>query len=269
MRVANARMYSVSPAAADAWRTLLRWVIEQAEVDFEVIEYPAPQPLPALWARDDLGCVFMCGYPLSQRHPPPVVLAAPVPSPAAYGGRPVYWSNLVVRKDGPIRTLDDAFGRRVAFTTPDSQSGYQAVRSLFAPCARQRGVPLFASTVGPLITPRRVVEAVLSDEADIGPVDSYAFDLLLRHEPAWLAPLEVIATTVRTPIPPLAGSPDLPEVDAARLTTALLSVANAAQLAAVRELLQITGFSPLSAGAYDVLRKTADAADMLGYPRLE
>lgn len=269
MRVANARMYSVDAAAAHAWRTLLRWVVKKAEVDVEVIDYPAPQPLPALWSRADLACAFMCGYPLSQRHPQPVVLAAPVPSPAAYGGQPVYWSNLVARKDGSIRTLDDAFGCRMAFTTPDSQSGYQAVRSLFAPYASQRRAPLFASTVGPLITPRRVVDAILSKEADIGPVDSYAYDLMRKHDPDLLAPLEIIATTMRTPIPPLVGSPDLPEADAASLTSALVSVTDAAELAAVREALQLQGFSAVCVAAYDVLRKAAEAADLLGYPRLE
>jgi len=269
MRVANARMYSVNPAVTEAWRSVLRWVIERAQVELEVIDYPAPQPLPALWQRDDLGCAFMCGFPLSHASPVPVVLAAPVPSPAAYRGEAVYWTNLIARNDGKVRTIDDAFGRRIAFTTPDSQSGYQAMRAFFAPHARQRGSPLFATTVGPLVTPRRVVESVLAGEADLGPVDSYAFDLMRHHEPDLIAPLNVIAATMRTPIPPLVGAASLAPHDATRLRDALALVESAPDLAETRQALLLHGFAPVKAATYGGLRSTAAAADAAGYPVLE
>jgi ABC-type phosphate/phosphonate transport system substrate-binding protein len=268
MRVANARMYSVNAATTEAWRSLLSWVVAQAGVDGEVIDYPPPQPLPALWARDDLGCAFMCGYPLSQAMRAHTVLAAPIPSPPTYGGQAVYWTNLVARRDGPVQALSDAFGRRMAYTTPESQSGYQAPRVLFAAHAREHGSPLFAAMVGPLITPRRVVEAVLAGDADIGPVDSYAFDLMRRHEPAWLEPLAVIAATVPMPIPPLVGAPAVAKTDASRLRRALLSVADAPELGATREALLLRGFAAVSHSTYAVLQDAARSADALGYPRL-
>jgi ABC-type phosphate/phosphonate transport system substrate-binding protein len=263
--IANARMYSVNAATAEAWDTLLRWVISRADVAYEVIDYPPPQPLPALWARADLGCAFMCGYPLSKADPAPTVLAAPIPSPPAYRSEAVYWTNLVARKDGPVRTLDDALGKRMAFTTPESQSGYQAPRELLA---QQGRAQLFAATVGPLVTPRRVVEAVLAGDADIGPVDSYAFDLMRHHEPQWLAPLAVVAATARTPIPPLVGAPSLPAEDAQRLTEALLAMAEARELGHVRDALLLRGFAPAAVSHYDVLREAAQAADALGYVTL-
>lgn len=258
-------MYSVNAATAEAWDALLRWVISCADVAYAVVAYPPPQPLPALWSRADLGCAFMCGYPLSRTSPAPTVLAAPIPSPPAYRGEAVYWTNLVARKDGPLRSLADALGKRMAYTTPDSQSGYQAPRELFAQEGR---TPLFSATVGPLVTPRRVVEAVLAGDADVGPVDSYALDLMRRHEADWLAPLAVVATTARTPIPPLVGAPNLPREDFRRLTAALLAVAEARELADVREALLLRGFAPASAGDYDVLREAARAADARGYPAL-
>ena len=268
MRIANARMYSVNEAAAEAWRSLLSWVVARAEVEVAVIDYPAPQPLPALWAREDLGCAFMCGYPISQSAAPPAVLAAPIPSPAKYGRRPEYWSYLVARRDGPVQTLADAFGKRLAYTTPDSQSGYQAPRALFAPYVRERGATLFAAVVGPLITPRRVVDAVLAGDADLGPVDSYAFDLMRLHEPSRVEPLAVIAATAPTPIPPLVGAPALPVAEATRLTRALLSVGEARELASVRDALLLRGFASASVADYAVLRETALAADANGYARL-
>jgi ABC-type phosphate/phosphonate transport system substrate-binding protein len=255
MKVMNARMYSVSAAASAAWRVLLQWVAGRAGIDAEVIDYPAPQPLPALWARDDVAGAFMCGYPFSRAVPQPIALAAPVPSPPAYDGRAQYWTCVVARDDSGIRTLRDTLGRRMAYTTPDSQSGYQALRALVA--AQKRA---FAAMIGPLVTPRRVVEAVLSGEADAGPVDSYALDLLRSHEPQLVAPLRVVATTPPTPIPLLVASPTLGAREADRLRQALLAVEHAASLADARAALLLRRFAAVDAQAYAVLREPAGRA---------
>jgi ABC-type phosphate/phosphonate transport system substrate-binding protein len=264
---ANARMYAINPAVADAWRALLEWVAARADVDFEVIDYPAPSPLPALWGRPDAACMFMCGYPLSHAQPQPRVLAAPVPSPDRYGGKPVYWTDIIVPIDSPITRLEDTFGRTFAYTTEDSQSGYQAPRRLFAPHAH--GAPLFAATIGPLVTPRRIVEAILAGDADAGPLDSYVHDLLRLHEPDVARRLRVVATTAPTPIPPLVAAPGIAPADAERIAAVLIAVGETAALEAVRSALQLKGFVRAAADDYRVLRTEAQAADSLGYKRLE
>ncbi|MFO1306746.1 MAG: PhnD/SsuA/transferrin family substrate-binding protein [Burkholderiales bacterium] len=253
--VVNARMYAVSPAAADAWRSVLHWVVKRAQVAADVLDYPPPKPLPSLWARDDLGGVFMCGHPFSRATPQPRLLAAPVPSPAAYGNRPVYWTCLVAREDSGIRNLADTFARRMAYTTPDSQSGYLALRALVADAAHP-----FSKMVGPLVTPRRVIEAVIAGEADAGPVDSYALGLLALHEPALVAPLRVVAASPPTPIPPLVASPGMPAGEAACMRDALLEVAHAPALVTAREALLLRRFATVDAADYDVLREPKGAA---------
>ncbi len=268
MLIANARMYSVNAQAATAWRSLLEWVIERAGVHAEAIDYPPPQPLSSLWARPELGCAFMCGYPYALAAPQPALLAAPVPSPGAYGGKPVYWSDIVVRTDAPWVELNDVFGQRLAYTIEDSQSGYQAARELLAPYARERGARLFTATVGPLITPRRVAEAVIAGEADVGPLDSYAHDLIRAHEPELAARLRTIATTAPTPIPPLVAAPGIATADAGRLRAALLDIAGADELRSIRSALLLDGFELVVPEDYGVLLERARAADRHGYPRL-
>jgi len=263
---ANARMYAINPTVAAAWRALLEWVATRAEVDFEVIDYPAPAPLSALWARPDAACVFMCGYPLSQAQPQPRVLAAPVPSPHRYGGKPVYWTDIIVPIDSPITRLEETFGHRFAFTTEDSQSGYQAPRLLFARHAHCAA--LFAATVGPLVTPRRVVEAILAGDADAGPLDSYMHDLLRLHEPEVASRLRVVATTPATPIPPLVAAPGIATADTERIADALIAVGASVALEAVCTTLQLKGFARVSADDYRVLRVDGQQADRLGYKRL-
>lgn len=266
--IASARMYSVDAATAAAWRALLEWVAARAGVACEVIDYPPPQPLSSLWARPDLCCAFMCGYPFARALPQPTILAAPVPSPSRYGGRPVYGTDIVVRADSSFARLDDAFGRRFAYTTEDSQSGWHAPRLLFAPHARMRGLPLFAAIVGPLVTPRDVALAIAGGDADAGPLDTYAHDLMRLHEPALAAQLRVVATTPLTPIPPLVGAPSMAASDARRMTDALLAVAEAPELERLRAALLLRAFAAVTAASYDRLVAHASEADAQGYPRI-
>src|SRR5438552_510463 len=65
--VASARMYSWCPTLTAAWRRLLEWVAAHSGGAVKVLELADPYPLEDLWARDDLGCVFMCGYPWAMR----------------------------------------------------------------------------------------------------------------------------------------------------------------------------------------------------------
>jgi len=266
--IASARMYAVCPAAAVAWRTLLDWVFANAGVTGEVFDYPAPQPLSALWARPDLACTFMCGYPFATTATRPTLLAAPVPSPAPYGERPVYWTEIVVAATASFERVEDVFGGRFAWTAEDSQSGWQAPRLLLAPHAQRRGSPLFSTTVGPLITPREVALAVAEGRADAGPLDSYAFALLRLHEPALGARLRVIAQTPATPIPPLVGAARLDAGAARRLRSALLESGAAPALAATRASLLLDSFAVVDADDYARLAADARAADALGYPRI-
>ena len=87
MPIASARMYSWSPSLTAAWHRLLAWVSTRAEVPLAVLDLADPLPLDEIWRREDLGCVFMCGYPWALRRDRPHLLAAPVPSPPRYGGQ--------------------------------------------------------------------------------------------------------------------------------------------------------------------------------------
>ncbi|MES1163862.1 MAG: phosphate ABC transporter substrate-binding protein, partial [Rhizobacter sp.] len=69
--LANARMYSVTPASTGAWRSVIGWVTTAAGVPVEFVEHAPPKLLSDLWARDDLGVVQMCGLPASLRQPSP------------------------------------------------------------------------------------------------------------------------------------------------------------------------------------------------------
>ena len=270
--IANARMYAINDVVAAAWRRLFEWIAREADVPLDVIAHAPPLSLSDLWRRDDLGCALMCGFPWATWSEPterPIALAVPVPSSPAFQGRPIYWSDIVVRADSRFTTADDLSGARFAFTVEDSQSGYQAPRRFFAERAHARGGALFAAVVGPLVTPRRIVEAIVANEADAGPLDAWWHALLRRHEPALAAQVRTVATTPPTPMPLIVCAAAIDTAMRQRLCGALERIATEADLASVRDTLLLSGFVSPETNDYRSLVENAHAADRVGYHRLQ
>lgn len=263
--VANARMYAVTADATAAWAEIFAWVAQDSGVDLTPIEHPVTLPMTALWTRADLGTGFMCGRPWLRADPRPVPLVAPVPSPARYGGGACYMTDLVVRDDSPFETLEASFGHRIGYTLEESQSGFNAPRHHLLSYRSAERRRLYAESVGPLHTPRAVVRAVLSGAIEIGPLDSYAFDLM-RLDPADPAQgLRSVATTLPAPIPFLVASPTCPEPIVSRLRSALLAAGRDPALANARRRLLLADFKPVDASAYDLLTRWDQDALAQGY----
>lgn len=260
MPIANARMYSVSPGVKHGWQRLLRWVLADARLPWAVIDHDAPEPLNTLWARGDLGLAMMCGLPCARRTPPAQVIAAPIPSPARYGGLARYCTDLVVRADAPFRCLEDTFGGVAAYTVADSMSGavaFNAHLQAFRSPARPR---LYARTVGNLVNARGVIDALARGAADVGPLDSYYHDLLRQDAPAYAAQVRTIASTRWTPIPPLVSTASLPPALVDRLRASLQRAVRHPELASERALLLLAGFAFPDASEYDLLAQIAHQA---------
>jgi ABC-type phosphate/phosphonate transport system substrate-binding protein len=257
--IANARMYSVNAAAKAAWCELLAWVMHRASVSWEIIDYDAPAPLSALWAREDLGCALMCGLPFALRAPAPLLIAAPVPSTPRYGGRALYMTDLAVRADSPYRSIEDTFGGNVGYTVADSQSGYFALRYFLRPFQQQRGGALYRSVVGGLLNARGVIDALAAGKIDVGPLDSYSYDLLAHLEPGFANQVRIVASTEPTAIPSFVATGHLDADLLARLRQAFADVESAPDLADARARLLLSGFAFPSPDDYAPLRARHDA----------
>ena len=253
--LANARMYSVTPASAEAWRKVIGWATRKAGVPMEFVEHAPPKLLSELWARGDLGCVQMCGLPASLRSPAPTILATPQPSPPRYGGRAVYMSDIAVRADAPFRTLEDTFGGVAGYTLKDSQSGYFAFRTLLMtkyPGAKYRRI------VGGLLNPRGVIKALAAGEIDVGPLDGYVFDLMRAGDPAFTAQVRVVASTDSTPMPPLVATAPLGPEQVQALRTCFLQVHEERSLDDARKALLVERFVVPELAEYDVTKRRAE-----------
>jgi ABC-type phosphate/phosphonate transport system substrate-binding protein len=249
---ASARMYAVSTAAAESWRALFLQLARRARMPLTVIEHPAPAPIAELWARSDKAAVFMCGLPYSRATPQPHLIAAPVPEAPEFHGQPLYWSEFVVAVQSAHRSLHDTFGGRIAFTSPESQSGFAApLRHLRE---ASDGTPLYREVIAPQITPQGAVAAVAEGRADIAAVDAYSLQLLRRFVPELAAQVRVVARTEPRPIPPLVGSQP-----SEALTGAFLAAHQDPALHSLLADLRLSRFVQPEAGSYRQLEQELEA----------
>src|SRR5262245_59103878 len=258
MLAANARMYSVTPTAAEAWRAVIGWAAREAEVPIEFVEHGPPKLLSDLWARDDLGVVQMCGLPASLRKPAPTVLAAPQPSLPRYQGKAIYMSDIAVRADAPFRTLEDSFGGVAGYTLKDSQSGYFAWRTLLLtkyPDAKYRQI------VGGLLNPRGVIQDLISNKIDVGPLDGYVFDLLRAGDPQLASQVRVVAVTDPTPMPPLVATAPLKPREVEKLRQAFVRAHEERSLASSLKAILVERFVVPDLSVYDETKRRAERVE--------
>ncbi|WP_064685584.1 phosphate/phosphite/phosphonate ABC transporter substrate-binding protein [Rhizobium bangladeshense] len=259
--IACSRMYNLSPRIRGLWDTLFALVSVHSGIELDIIAYAAPAPLSELWARPDMGAVFMCGYPFSRmpERARPTVLAAPVSSEAWSWDQPLYASHILVASTGPVNAVADLAAARWGWTVRDSQSGYHAVRSYLA--GRFPGKMKQSATVGPLLNPSGIVAALKDGRIDAGAIDAYAFQLLWMHERDEIDGLRILATTDPLPAPLLVAAQILPVDITTALQQSLVTLHETPEGTAVLERLGLRRFSAVAPSAYDVLPQRADDAD--------
>lgn len=251
--IACSRMYNVAPGSAAAWGELFRWLADASGVPMKIIEHRFPESLEALWSRPDLGAAFMCGRPFALARPQPVPIAAPIPVGPAYQGRPVYRTHFIVRDEAPYRTVSETFGTRIGWTVESSQSGYHAVVQHLLKTYGKDWQTLYPQRIGPLYHPNGVIEAILGNRIDVGPLDSYAFDLLRLHAPERIHPLRILESTGSTPMPLLIASPGIEAAGLIALRSAFLGCTTDPEVAPVLERLSLLGFAEIRAENYRML----------------
>jgi len=158
----------------------------------------------------DLGVI--CGLPyvwLAARCPAPVEpLAAPVLAGARYGGRPVYYSDVIVRQDSPISCLEELGGCSWAYNEPASQSGHTV--TLYS-LVRLGARPGFFARVVEAGFHQRAIRLVHSGAVDAAAIDSQVLAIELRDHPRLTDGLRVVGSFGPSTIPPVVAASRLPD----------------------------------------------------------
>ncbi|MEX1024608.1 MAG: PhnD/SsuA/transferrin family substrate-binding protein [Planctomycetota bacterium] len=193
----------------------------------------------------ELDLAFLCSPSylyLAALDPPSVALAEAgfVFDDVRNGGRPEYFSHVVVRSDDPAQSFDDLAGARWGSNDPCSLSGHFA--ALQALQQRSSGTHFFRAQVF-TGSHERSVAALLAGEIDAAAIDS---NVLSRyHSEAPDLPLRVIDSFGPFPIQPIVLSTAFAARYGAAVSAALLAIEHRALTC-----LGVARFVPVDASLY-------------------
>ncbi|TNE35554.1 MAG: ABC transporter substrate-binding protein [Alphaproteobacteria bacterium] len=264
--IACSRMYNVTPEAHAAWTALFKSISKASGVPLEIIDHPAPAPLEELWARPDMGCVFMCGWPYSRSEIKPTLVAAPCPAGSRYGGLPVYFTDLITHRESGFTKLEETFGGRVTWTVEGSHSGFNALRHHLLQFRTQDRPKLYAESIGPVVTPRRSLASVIEGASDIAPMDSFALDLMRRHAPELVQNIRILASTAPAPIPPIVANSGIDPEILAHLQDVFVGAKGNPDLAPLLDILMLEGFAKVTEADYALPLQWEREAIAADYP---
>jgi phosphonate transport system substrate-binding protein len=111
------------------------------------VEFLAGVPWEERHLRLDAGEIdvaFICGLPYTRKYDradrPIELLCAPVMAASRYAGQPIYFTDVVVRREHPARSFLDLRGRSWAYSDEGSHSGYNVIRTICWRLGRPTGI---------------------------------------------------------------------------------------------------------------------------------
>lgn len=209
------------------------------------------------FARDEADVGFLCApcyLALAATERPSVALvgAAPLYDDPRCAGRPVYFSELLVRAGAPFASAESIAalrGARWVYNDELSLSGFHSVRRRLAEVGAGSVRSFFAESraVGSHLA---ALEALLAGEADVAAIDSCTMALQRRERGAELGALRLVESLGPHPVQPVVARRGLDVGVRKALAEALLLAHDDDTLASTLAHVGITRFVAVSEADY-------------------
>jgi phosphonate transport system substrate-binding protein len=215
----------------------------------------------------DLGVI--CGLPyvwLAARRPAPVQpLAAPVLSGDRYGGRPVYYSDVIVRHDSTITRLEELRACSWAYNEPASHSGHTVTPYSLVRMGAQPG---FFTRVVEAGYHQRAIRLVASGAVDAAAIDSQVLAVELRDHPQLADRLRVIGSFGPSTIQPVVAASRLPDQLKDRVRELLVELGDDPSAGPTLARGFVERFTAVDDAAYDDIRAMLATIQTAGWTSL-
>lgn len=244
----------MSPNVREAHRAIVALLAERAGLPLRFVEGVDWERQLAMLDAGEAQAAFICGLPYVRRSAALEALAAPVQLGERYGGRPVYFSDVLVRADSAFRSFEDLRGARFAFNEQGSLSGYEVACAHLAGLAARSGYFGAAVASGSHLASLGLLRAGAIDAAA---VDTTVLDLALRADPTLAADVRGVATLGPNPAPPFVASRALPAELRALMGSVLAALHDDERGREALALGMLARLAPVADSDYDSIRNLA------------
>lgn len=215
------------------------------------------------FADGDGDLALICGLPyvwLRDRRPRVEALAAPVPDGLRYGGRPWYYSDVLVRRGDGRGRLEELGGAAWGYNEPGSLSGCGVVAFEL----ERRGLTWeHFGTVVELGDHVTAIEALVDGLIDGVAVDSHLLEVLGRRRPDLAGGVRTIEVLGPSTIQPIVASAHLRDEVRRHVQGVLLGYGRDPVSEEVCRDVGIERFVAVGDGDYDDVRRMARTAQPL------
>ena len=246
-----------APNAEFVAREVARYFEERAGIATEFVGGIPWRERERLLDAGEIHAGWICGLPYVRKRAAFELLGAPVMAGKRYSGKPVYFSDIVVRRDNAARSFSDLRGQRWGYNEPGSHSGYNIVRYKLARLGEYREYFRAVRETGAHEMTLRMIEA---GEIDASAIDSTVLETEFRLRPALKQLLRIIETWGPSPAPPWVISRKVPPVVRRELQQALTTMHAKPAGRALLKRSRMARFAGVSGRDYDPIRRMAAAA---------
>jgi len=213
---------------------------------------------------DEADVAFVCGLAYVERvdmgQTSVEPIAAPLLAGERYGGKPVYYSDVIVHRDSGHRSFADLRGASWAYNEPLSHSGFGITRYCLAQLDETFD---YFGRVVQSGWHEESVRLVCAGLVDASAIDSQVLAVALREQPALARQLRIIDSFGPSTIQPVVVSPRLPTWQKELIRTELLDLATDASARQHLAYGFIERFVAVDDSSYDDIRHMQVAADGL------
>ncbi len=230
-----------------------------------VIDIPW-QKRERLFDEGNIQILWLCGLPYVHKadlqESDMELLAVPVPADQRYQGRAIYFSDVIVRTESPLKTFAELRGKVWAYNEPRSHSGYNVVRAYLSSLLDRNGSGFFGRAVesGAHTTS---LTMVMEGRADCAAIDSTVLEWCLSEHHDLHKRIRVIETFGPSPIPPWVISRRVPAAERERLRKLFLNMDQDPTGRAILSGGRMARFVAASDTDYDPIRNMARAAEQV------
>lgn len=245
-------------AHTDQWWQILQSAFEQHGFTNLPDRLDRTQTNKALWESENLFITQTCGYPLRFAYRN---FLRPVATPIyrAPGCTPGnYASAVVVRENSHVEHFGDLADQTLAANSPDSQSGYNAIRDLVI---NENHHSAFFKKVVWSGAHRKSLAAVRNKSADVAAIDPVSLALVRKHAPSDFSGLKILQFTQSVRGLPYAVPLNTTDETVTRIRGALHEAFENSNAREATEGLLIEGFIDVDSVDYDSIVDMQDRAD--------